>query len=644
MANPLEIWNSLVETGDSIAKVSGEFQNYQAYQELIKYVKTGFKSTDAIPQIKYIDAATGKIKQTTGSVKRKTLTQYFNKFTKTNENTRFKSFSEPGIRTSEEYRNQLVKVATEKAKEIKASTDIPPIKQTTMLMKQASEALGKTPAEKQRIRSLGTMGLAAGSALGTAALGGAAFIASTAATAGLTPSQSTPEGYKTPTFVGPGTDVLAKVKSKDLPVNPVDMAALEHDIAYSLADNNAKVRRADNRFIKRLEAIAKLYPDDEYNSWIAGKSITAKTYFDSVIPDFAGGPLFDDQEWLSKQSPDDQKLLKTLYKKINKMSSKKFVESFRDPEIYSTLGASRALALVPGQSARGVSVVDGPRARLPKSIEIKDLPIDKAYKPPRHAKPSKALDLVKGEGVRNITVMDGVKARLPKSIEIKDLPIRKARPMAKALDLVKGEGVRDVPVMEGAKARLPYDIEITDPNVSGFEQRQKQRETQQISRFEQEQILKDLQTKLENMRVQKLKETETSTFNRTERKFRPEVREFNPERLNVFLSREHEAEENRLFANFNYVQDDPLKPQGGDNPLYRDNLINDAIRYGYTILLPKDYQPTGTNMLVSRPGVKPPNPMKIPQGEDVDIPANNSKKSFRTLDKSIYRNLRKNRV
>lgn len=639
MANPLEKWNALVEIGDSIAKVSGEFQNYEAYQAMVKYVKSDFKTNAKIPQLKYIDAATGKIKQTTGSLKRKTITQYFNKFTKTNENTHFKSFSQPGIRTSEEYRTQVVKLATKKAKELTASTTTPPIKQTALGVKQLSEIVGDTPAEKQRLRSLGTTALAAGSALGGAALsaGGALGLV---ASGSIPPLQSTPEGFKTPTFVGPGTDVLGKIKSKELPVNPVDMVALEHDIAYGLADTNAKVKRADNRFIKRLKQIAKLYPDDEYNAWFAGSAIQVKSFFDSYTPkSVSGGVWFDDQEWLSKQSPDDQKLLKTLYKKINKMSSKKFVESFRDPEIYSTLGASRALALVPGQSARGVSVMDGPRARLPKSIEIKDLPIDKAYKPPRYAKPSKALSLVKGEGVRDIPVMEGVNARLPKSIEIKELPVRKARPMTKALNLVKGEGVRDVPVMEGVKARLPYDIEITDPNVSGFEQRQSD-----VSRFEQQQILKDLQTKLENMRVQKLKETETSTFNRSERKFRPEVREFNPERLNVFLSRKFEAEEARLFANFNYVQDDPLKPQGGDNPLYRDNLINDAIRYGYTILLPKDYQPTGTNVLVSRPGVKPQAPVKIPQSEDVDIPANNSKKSFRTLDKSIYRNLRKNRV
>jgi hypothetical protein len=208
--------------------------------------------------------------------------------------------------------------------------------------------------------------------------------------------------------------------------------------------------------------------------------------------------------------------------------------------------------------------------------------------------------------------------------------------MSKALALVKGEEVRDVPVMEGVKVRLPYDIDITEPDPP---------ETQKISRYEQEQIIRDLQTKLENIRVQKLKEEEgEQTFNRRERKFRPEVREFNPERLNVFLNREHEAEENRLFANFNYVEDDPLKPQGGDNPLYRDNLINDAIRYGYTILLPKDHQPTGTNMLVPRQGVKPSKPRKIPRSDDVQIPANNSKKRFRTLDKSIYRNLRKNRV
>jgi hypothetical protein len=372
---------------------------------------------------------------------------------------------------------------------------------------------------------------------------------------------------------------------------------------------------------------------------LASTAIKGKMLLESITPEsISGGVWFDDQEWLSKQSPEDQKLLKTLYKKINKMSSKKFVESFRDPEIYSTLGASRALALVPGEGVRALQAKWGRRSGLFDSLEVKDLPIDKAYKPPRHAKPSKALDLVKGKGVREVTLMDEVKARMPEKLEIKEPAPREAIPdpvpFSKALALVKGEKVRDLPVV--GRKRLPYDIDITEPDPP---------ETQQISRYEQEEMIRDLQTKLENIRVQKLKEEEgEQTFNRRERKFRPEVREFNPERLNVFLNREHEAEENRLFANFNYVEDDPLKPQGGDNPLYRDNLINDAIRYGYTILLPKDHQPTGTNMLVPRQGVKPSKPRKIPRSDDVQIPANNSKKRFRTLDKSIYRNLRKNRV
>ena len=642
MSNPIEVWNKVAKVGDTLATIGSDYKTQKAYRAFVDYTKTGgggkFAGKQALPsKVKYV-GTDGVVKETKTQIKAKTLRDYFNKFAKSQANTRFKHF--PKKYESEDEFNQafsdagkqIVKDAGGRmeasVKEIMAKGVVDVGKGivegklgkgTQKMIAEGADAALKTVGVSKGKREQIKRGLQIAGGVGSAALAGAGSLGVLPDPTNFEAPQFTPEGTKTATFVGPGTDILGKIKAKKLPVNPVDMAALEHDIAYGLADNNAKVRRADNRFIKRLEAIAKLYPEDEYNSWIAGTAIKGKMLLESIIPEFAGGALYDDQEWLTKQPPDDQKLLKTLYKKINKMSSKKFVESFRDPEIYSTLGASRALALVPGEGAKtwkGKTLL-GSRSDLPKPV-------------------SNALSLVKGEGVRDVPVMDGVKARLPKSIEIKDLPVRKARPMSKALALVKGEEVRDVPVMEGVKARLPYDIDITEPAPA---------EAPKISRFEQEQMIRDLQTKIENMRVQKLKEEEgRKTFNRKERKFRPEIREFNPERLNVFLSRENEAEENRLFANFNYVEDDPLKPQDGDNPLYKDNLINDAIRYGYTILLPKDYQPTGTNMLVGRPGVKPSKPKKIPPGEDVEIPANNSKKRFRTLDKSIYRNLRKNRV
>jgi hypothetical protein len=632
MANPIETWNNAVKVGDTVVNLIGDYKTYKAYRDLVDYTSAGGEGglvgTNTLPSnIKYL-GTDGVIKQA-GKIKAKTLRSYFTQFAKSQANSRFKIFADSGIDSEDKFREAVSDAGRdivseaggrmeESVKEIvtkglvDAGKDVLGVgsKGTQKMITEGADAGLKAAGVSEGKRKLIKRGLTLAGGAGSVVAGAINYLPNPT---NFEAPQFTPEGTKTATFVSPGTDILGKIKAKKLPVNPVDMAALEHDIAYGLADNNAKVRRADNRFIKRLEAIAKLHPDDEYNSMLAGGAIKVKNFAESFIPEFLGGVAYDDQEWLSKQKPSDQKLLKTLYKKLNKMSSKKFVDSFRDPEIYSTLGASKALALVPEEGAKTLKgqVLLGSRRPEPRKSS------------------SKALSLVKGEGVRDVPVMDGVKARLPKSIEIKDLPVRKARPMSKALSLVKGEGVRDVPVMDGVKARLPYDIEITDPKVS---------------RFEQEQILQDLQTKYENIRVQKLKQDEEQSFNRRERKFRPEVREFNPERLNVFLSRDHEAEENRLFANFNYVEDDPLKPKGGDNPLYRDNLINDAIRYGYTILLPKDYQPTGTNMLVARPGVKPPNPRKIPQGEDVDIPANNSKKSFRTLDKSIYRNLRKNRV
>ncbi len=104
----------------------------------------------------------------------------------------------------------------------------------------------------------------------------------------------------------------------------------------------------------------------------------------------------------------------------------------------------------------------------------------------------------------------------------------------------------------------------------------------------------------------KLNEEQEEQSFKERRKFRPEIREFNPERLNYFVSQEHEDLEKRELVEFAYI---PEVSQAGvytedykDNPLVMGNIQNENIRFSNTKKQPMDYHPVGTYMLLDRIG------------------------------------------
>jgi hypothetical protein len=118
--------------------------------------------------------------------------------------------------------------------------------------------------------------------------------------------------------------------------------------------------------------------------------------------------------------------------------------------------------------------------------------------------------------------------------------------------------------------------------------------------------LRRLREQLTNLRTAKLNEESEEQPFKTLRKFRPEIREFNPERLNYFISAENEELEKKELVNFAYI---PEVSQAGvytedykDNPLVMGNIQNENIRYSNTIKQPMDYHPVGTYMLLDRIG------------------------------------------
>ena len=104
-------------------------------------------------------------------------------------------------------------------------------------------------------------------------------------------------------FVGPGTQVLKRLRRGDPGRTPVDMTAKRHDIDYSLAQNSStkseqikKVRAADNRMIKSLNRIQKAKSDSPLNIKV-GKLIAVKMAGEDLgiaSKGSFGGPLVPD--------------------------------------------------------------------------------------------------------------------------------------------------------------------------------------------------------------------------------------------------------------------------------------------------------------------------------------------------------------
>ncbi len=101
-------------------------------------------------------------------------------------------------------------------------------------------------------------------------------------------------------FVGPGTQVLKRIRRGDSGRTPVDNVAKMHDINYSLAQNSKnkteqiqKVRKADIRMLNSLDKISRAKSDAPINIKV-GKLIAVKTKFEDIgimNKGSFGGPL-----------------------------------------------------------------------------------------------------------------------------------------------------------------------------------------------------------------------------------------------------------------------------------------------------------------------------------------------------------------
>lgn len=71
--------------------------------------------------------------------------------------------------------------------------------------------------------------------------------------------------YGTANYMGPGTNLIARLKRGDPPRTEVDKASMAHDIRYSLARNTDDIRKADNIMMNAVDRIARNRGDDPKN-------------------------------------------------------------------------------------------------------------------------------------------------------------------------------------------------------------------------------------------------------------------------------------------------------------------------------------------------------------------------------------------
>ena len=71
--------------------------------------------------------------------------------------------------------------------------------------------------------------------------------------------------YGTANYMGPGTNLIERLKRGDPPRTEVDKASMAHDIRYSLARNTDDIRKADNIMMSAVDRISRDKLDDPKN-------------------------------------------------------------------------------------------------------------------------------------------------------------------------------------------------------------------------------------------------------------------------------------------------------------------------------------------------------------------------------------------
>lgn len=118
---------------------------------------------------------------------------------------------------------------------------------------------------------------------------------------------------KVANFVGPGTQIIKRVKRGDKPLTETDAVAELHDLSYILSRDLDDVRNADLRMISKLKEIEQKKLDNKINILAGRKGIETKIYLeDKGLLD--KNKFFDNN--ILSLSPEDKQLLENERTKL----------------------------------------------------------------------------------------------------------------------------------------------------------------------------------------------------------------------------------------------------------------------------------------------------------------------------------------
>ena len=118
--------------------------------------------------------------------------------------------------------------------------------------------------------------------------------------------------YTAANYIGPGTNIITRLKNKDEPIVKSDKVAQAHDIRYSLSKNVEGIKDADDKMVNKLKSLRKNKEDINFNTIPAQLGIQANQLLAKILPT----KLFDkfvnymtDYKKFNETLNDDDKLL-----------------------------------------------------------------------------------------------------------------------------------------------------------------------------------------------------------------------------------------------------------------------------------------------------------------------------------------------
>ena len=91
--------------------------------------------------------------------------------------------------------------------------------------------------------------------------------------------------YTAANYIGPGTDLITRLKRKDEPIVKADKVAQAHDIRYTLSKDINNIKDADKKMVEKLKSLRKNKEDIAFNTIPAQLGIQANQLLSKILPD-----------------------------------------------------------------------------------------------------------------------------------------------------------------------------------------------------------------------------------------------------------------------------------------------------------------------------------------------------------------------